>query len=176
MEDAAVVVSVQRRDARLRTQIDSPVCLRAIQCVEDLEAGVLDVNPDPCRHDYAPAGQEDVEMSVDVMNERLLPLRSQPCGKGEAQWVCRGRPGSRALRRLRRGGDHGRRCDSGCGNTESADHGRAHQKAPDVHTAILELERHADATTSRTSTLSSVTSSAASAATALMRSPATRAF
>ena len=109
MEDAGVVVCVQRRDARLRAQLDAPVRLRAVRSIaEGLDAGILDVDSDPCRYDHTLAVHEDVEMRVDVMRESLLALRLQPRGNGEAQRVFRGSPGSRAVRRLRRGVDQGR--------------------------------------------------------------------
>ena len=109
MEDAGPVVRVQRRDARLRAQLDAPVRLRAVRGIaEGLDVGILDVDSDPCRYDHTLAVHEDVEMRVDVMRESLLALRLQPRGNGEAQRVFRGSPGSRAVRRLRRGVDHGR--------------------------------------------------------------------
>ena len=79
---------------------------------EGLDVGILDVDSDPCRYDHTLAVHEDVEMRVDVMRESLLALRLQPRGNGEAQRVFGGSPGSRAVRRLRCGVDHGR-CDRG---------------------------------------------------------------
>ena len=77
-------------------------------------------------------------MGVDVMSERLLPLRRQPGGKGAAERICRGRPGSRAVRRLRRGLDHGRSRDRDRESAEHANEGRTDDKAAYSHERFLD--------------------------------------
>src|SRR5204863_6533618 len=98
VQDAGVVVGVERRDAGLGTAADSSVRLRAAGQLERPDARVVDVDPDPGRDADLLAVHEDVEMRVHVMDERLTPLRLQAGGDGAAHRVGGRSPRRRALR------------------------------------------------------------------------------
>jgi hypothetical protein len=78
MEDAGVVVGVERRNTRFLAEPNTPVCLRAVRRLEDLNARIADIDADRRRHDHARAVDEDIQVGVNVMDEGFFPFRLQP--------------------------------------------------------------------------------------------------
>jgi hypothetical protein len=72
VEDAARIVGVEGRDARLVAHLDAAVRTHVVE-IRDLR--VLDVDPDPRGHDDRLAVDEDVQVGVDVVDPILLGSR-----------------------------------------------------------------------------------------------------
>jgi hypothetical protein len=77
VEDAAVVVCMQGRDARFGAEPDPaiPKCPVGKRRVPD--PGIVDVDPDSGRNADGGSVHEHIEMGVDVMNQRLGAFRLQ---------------------------------------------------------------------------------------------------
>ena len=89
VEDAVRLVGVERRDARLLAGSGDPAVGLA---GPGLDRGVVDPDPDAAGHDLADPVDEDVEVGVDVVLERLLGVGHEPGGDGPRHRVRRSRP------------------------------------------------------------------------------------